>query len=182
MKRIFVISLFGVLLGIGGCTTAVAALFTPGGSALLDGHFVVPVRGTITQPFGCTSLSIEPASNSCSSGHWHSGVDIATALGTPIHATLGGTVSVINSAIGYGLHIVIDHGDGVTSLYGHLSAAAIPDGTTVGTDDVIGAVGSTGNSTGPHLHFEIRRNGVAEDPQIDIDLSHPPTTEENSHG
>lgn len=130
------------------------------------GAFVKPVTGaSISQGFGCTSVSVEPVDSACTGGHWHSGIDLAAAAGTPVIATASGLAHVIVSAVGFGLHVVIDHGGGVESLYGHLSAVDVVDGQVVSGGQLIGAVGSTGNSTGPHLHFEIERNDVAEDPR-----------------
>ena len=129
------------------------------------GAFVTPVRGaSISQEFGCTSVTIEPVDTACTGGHWHSGIDLAAPTGTPVVATAAGIAHVIYSATGFGLHVVIDHGGGLQSLYGHLSAVDVVDGQPVSAGQLIGAVGSTGNSTGSHLHFEIDRNGIAEDP------------------
>lgn len=130
------------------------------------GEFVKPVaRASISQGFGCTSVTVEPVDTACPGGHWHSGIDLAAAMGTPVVATAAGTAHVILSATGFGLHVVIDHGGGLQSLYGHLSSVDVVDGQTVAGGQLIGVVGSTGNSTGPHLHFEIDRNGIAEDPR-----------------
>ena len=128
--------------------------------------FVKPVSGaSVSQGFGCTSVDIEPVDTACASGHWHSGIDLAAPTGTPVVATAAGIAHVIESAIGFGLHVVIDHGGGLRSLYGHLSAVDVVDGQVVSGGQLIGAVGSSGNSTGSHLHFEIDRNGIAEDPR-----------------
>lgn len=155
-----------------------AGLGVAGAGAALRGvpesGFADPVPGAaISQPYGCTALAIEPASRACAAGHFHSGVDLAAATGTPVRATLAGVARVLVSAGGYGLHVVLDHGDGLSTLYGHLSAVAIADGETVAAGEVIGAVGSTGNSTGPHLHFEIRRDGLPEDPSLDLTQGSP---------
>ena len=74
------------------------------------------------------------------------------------------------SATGYGLHVIIDHDGGLSSLYGHLNSVLVESGDVVLAGEVIGTVGSTGNATGPHLHFEIRRDGIAEDPRLDVAL------------
>ena len=130
------------------------------------GVFVNPVRdASMSQGFGCTSVSIEPVDTACPGGHWHSGIDLAAPTGTPVVATAAGIAHVIGSATGFGLHVVIDHGGGLQSLYAHLSAVDVVDGQVVSGGQLIGAVGSTGNSTGSHLHFEIDRNGIAEDPR-----------------
>jgi murein DD-endopeptidase MepM/ murein hydrolase activator NlpD len=85
-------------------------------------------------------------------------------------ATLPGIATVVISATGYGLHVIIDHGGGLSSLYGHLNTVTVTTGDYVEAGEVIGTVGSTGNATGPHLHFEIRRDGIAEDPRQDLAL------------
>ena len=159
---------------VGVITAVIAVLLavsTAGAQAVLQtpvatGAFVKPVRGaSISQGFGCTSVSIEPVDTSCPGGHWHSGIDLAAPTGTPVVATAAGIAHVLYSATGFGLHVVIDHGGGLQSLYGHLSAVDVVDGQPVSGGQLIGAVGSTGNSTGSHLHFEIDRNGIAEDPR-----------------
>lgn len=95
----------------------------------------------------------------------HDGYDIcaSTGEGTSVYAAATGTVSVAGWYGGYGKCVVIDHGDGVQSLYGHLSDITVQVGTKVRVGQKIGSEGSTGNSTGPHLHFEVRKNGVAVD-------------------
>ncbi len=133
--------------------------------------FTRPLVGAIiSQPYGCSPYAMEPADAHCSSGHFHSGIDLAAPQGTPVMAALPGSVHVVVSPAGYGLHILMDHGDGLSTLYGHLSRTVVIDGDRVAAGVLIGAVGSTGNSTGPHLHFEIRRDGVTEDPALDLAL------------
>ena len=131
-----------------------------------SGRFGWPERGVITQPFGCTDFLLEPVDLSCPSGHTHTGLDIAAPNGTPIGAADSGVVSLANfGARGYGNYIVITHGNGYSTLYGHLSAINVSVRQTVQAGQVIGAEGSTGFSTGPHLHFEIRLNGIPQNPQ-----------------
>jgi murein DD-endopeptidase MepM/ murein hydrolase activator NlpD len=160
--------------------TALIALVLCGGTAIASGPavstgagvtFVKPLTHSwISQGFGCTSFSFEPVDLACPGGHWHSGIDLAAARGTPVVATLPGVVTVIVSATGYGLHVIIDHGGGLSSLYGHLNTVVVLSGDDVDAGQIIGTVGSTGNATGPHLHFEIRRDGIAEDPRLDVAL------------
>ena len=159
---------------IAASTVAVAVLLTGGtgaagvalGVTANGAVFVKPVHGaSVSQGFGCTGVPIEPVAPSCPGGHWHSGIDLAAARGTQVLATAAGVAHVLLSAAGFGLHVVIDHGDGLASLYGHLSSVAVDDGAHVVAGQPIGAVGSSGNSTGPHLHFEIDRGGVPEDPR-----------------
>jgi peptidoglycan DL-endopeptidase CwlO len=160
--------------------TALITIALCGGTALASGSvasdpagavFVKPLTHSwISQGFGCTSFSFEPVDLACPGGHWHSGIDLAAARGTPVMATLPGTVSVFVSATGYGIHVIVDHGGGLSSLYGHLNTVLVESGDVVLAGEVIGTVGSTGNATGPHLHFEIRRDGIAEDPRLDVAL------------
>jgi Peptidase family M23 len=140
-------------------------------SLALSGDWVRPVDGAVvTQQFGCTPYGFEPLDPSCPSGHIHTGIDLAVPLGTPVRAAMPGIAHVIASTTGYGLHVVLDDGDGLTTLYAHLESVAVLDGDDVDAGDVIGAAGSTGNSTGPHLHFEVRRDGIPEDPTLDVAL------------
>jgi len=158
------------VVGIGLCgATAVAGGAVAGTASGVA--FVKPLAHSwISQEFGCTSFSFEPIDPACPGGHWHSGIDLAAARGTPVMATLPGIATVILSATGYGLHVIIDHGGGLSSLYGHLDTVVIVSGAYVTAGQEIGTVGSTGNATGPHLHFEIRRDGIPEDPRLDLAL------------
>ena len=92
------------------------------------------------------------------------GVDLAAMSGTPVHATGPGVVITAAYNGGYGNEVEIDHGNGVTTIYGHMSSIGVHVGDTVDTGTVIGRVGSTGRSTGPHLHYEIRRDDTPIDP------------------
>ena len=135
-----------------------------------SGKWRWPVDGMITQGFGCTSYPFEPYDPSCASRHFHSGIDIANDTGTTVHASDGGIVHNYTMSCswgglcGYGHYVIVVHAGGFTTLYGHLSGYAIADGTQVDKDTVIGYVGSTGASTGPHLHFEIDLSGMPVDP------------------
>ena len=97
---------------------------------------------------------------------YHSGQDIGAPLGTTIIAADSGTVSVAANGWngGYGNYVIIDHGGGRATLYAHMSSIAVTAGSSISQGDIVGYVGSTGKSTGPHLHFEVRENGVAVDP------------------
>ncbi len=160
--------------------TAVIAAGLCGGTALAAQSvatsatgiaFVKPLAHSwISQGFGCTSFVFEAVDLACPGHHWHSGIDLAAGRGTPVMATLPGVATVVLSATGYGLHVIVDHGGGLSSLYGHLDTVTVVTGDYVGAGAVIGTVGATGNATGPHLHFEIRRDGVAEDPRLDVAL------------
>lgn len=113
---------------------------------------------------------IWPASGTVTSGYgarWgtvHKGIDIANATGTPIWAATGGEVFHAGPFGGYGNAVLIDHGGGMTTLYGHQSRIAVSVGQQVTRGQVIGYIGSTGNSTGPHLHFEVRYRGAPQNP------------------
>ena len=117
---------------------------------------VVPVTGRITSRFGAVE-SIRD--------HTHKGIDIAATRGTPILATASGKVSFAGWSSGYGYLVKIDHGNGVETYYGHCSKLYVSAGDTVEAGEQIAAVGSTGNSTGNHLHFEIRLDGKQVNPQ-----------------
>lgn len=101
-------------------------------------------------------------------GSRHPGTDIDGETGEPVVAAAAGTVVWAGSApagySGYGTVVIVDHGEGVQTLYAHLSAVAAAVGQTVAASDRIGSIGSTGHSTGSHLHFEVRRGGVITDP------------------
>lgn len=115
-----------------------------------------PVSGIISSRFGARS-SIRSSA--------HTGLDIATSTGTPVAAAASGTVTFAGWKGSYGNLMVITHSNGVQTYYGHCSKLYFSAGATVSQGQTIAAVGSTGNSTGPHLHFEIRVNGVAYNPQ-----------------
>ena len=98
----------------------------------------------------------------------HGGIDIAAALGTPVLAAADGTVTAVNMddprGGGYGYYVKLDHGSDIATLYGHCSVICVTSGQKVSRGEMIARVGSTGNSTGDHLHFEIRINGLKQDP------------------
>ena len=118
---------------------------------------IKPVSGVITSRFGSMD-SIR--------SHAHSGLDISAPRGTPIKAAAAGTVTYSGSCgDGYGNYVVISHGNGVKTLYAHCSQLLVKKGQTVAQGEVIAKVGSTGNSSGNHLHLEVRKNGVTYNPQ-----------------
>jgi len=95
----------------------------------------------------------------------HKGIDFKAPAGTPVKAGGEGIVKTVNlHKGGYGIHVVIDHGDGFETLYAHLSEALVKEGQEVAPGQLIGKVGNTGASTGPHLHYEVRENGIPKDP------------------
>ncbi len=95
----------------------------------------------------------------------HSGLDLGAPTGTPVRAALEGTVTSAREAGGYGNLVVVRHANGVETRYAHLSSIAVEPGQVLDAGAVLGAVGATGRATGPHLHFEVRQNGIAEDPE-----------------
>jgi murein DD-endopeptidase MepM/ murein hydrolase activator NlpD len=129
------------------------------------GSLLMPVNhATLTQPFGCTSLEIEPWSAACPGGHFHSGIDLAAPLGTPVHAATSGSVVMHRDRGGYGLYIVVLRDPQLSTLYAHLDWPLVQPGDVVAAGQLIALMGSTGNSTGPHLHFEVRLAGIPVDP------------------
>jgi hypothetical protein len=117
-----------------------------------------PVAGSISSPFG---WRVHPITGK---NRFHSGLDIAASRGTPIYAVQPGWVVFSGTYAGYGNLVVIEHADGLHTWYGHSSVILKQSGEWVNAGDNIALVGSTGNSTGPHLHFEVRIRGEAVDP------------------
>lgn len=123
-----------------------------------SGQLGWPASGEITSPFGYRTHPIWGTTI------YHAGIDIGVDEGVPVHAADGGTVVWSGWMGGYGYAVVIDHGNGLSTLYGHNSELVVSEGETVGKGQVIAYAGSTGNSTGPHVHFEVRVNGDPVDP------------------
>ena len=135
-----------------------------------------PHRFTVSQGFGCTDVAAEPAPPRpyvCppdgahpAFGHFHTGMDLAASNGEPVFAVAAGTVHVVESDGGFGVHILLvpPAQTTVVYLYGHLSRVSVLDGESVSAGEQIGFVGSTGNSTGPHLHFEVDVGGLPVNP------------------
>ncbi|MDX1621339.1 MAG: M23 family metallopeptidase, partial [Nitriliruptorales bacterium] len=128
------------------------------GTAPGPGGLFWPTNGYKTSDYGWRTHPI------FGSRRMHTGVDISGSTGQPIIAAAGGTVVHAGWRGGYGLAVVIDHGGGMATLYAHQSSIAVGTGQHVDGGQVIGAVGSTGYSTGPHLHFEVRINGEPQNP------------------
>jgi murein DD-endopeptidase MepM/ murein hydrolase activator NlpD len=119
---------------------------------------IKPVHGWYTSRFGYRS---DPYTNR---PHMHAGLDMAAPPGTPVYAPADGVVSYVGYENGYGKLVSIDHGYGVVTRFGHNSRVFVEQGQKVHRWDVISAVGNTGRSTGPHLHYEVRIHGIAVDP------------------
>jgi murein DD-endopeptidase MepM/ murein hydrolase activator NlpD len=121
------------------------------------GIFKWPAGGRITDRFGFRTKS----------GRWHNGLDIASLKGAPVVAADSGFVTFAGwTDVGYGNLVVIDHRNGYETRYAHLQAFFVTAGQSVGQGTVIGAIGSTGNSSGPHVHFEIHHKGVRKNPEM----------------
>lgn len=119
-----------------------------------------PVTGTITSNFGYRGNPIGGGTG------FHEGLDIAVDYGTPVRATASGKVSMAGWVDGYGNLVEIDHGNGFVTRYGHNSMLLVVQGQEVKAGDIISLAGSTGRSTGPHVHYEVRVNGTPTDPLL----------------
>ena len=119
-----------------------------------------PVNGTITSNFGYRGNPIGGGTG------FHEGVDIAVDYGTPVRVTASGKVTMAGWVDGYGNLVEVDHGGGFVTRYGHNSMLLVVVGQEVKTGDIISLAGSTGRSTGPHVHYEVRVNGKPTDPML----------------
>jgi murein DD-endopeptidase MepM/ murein hydrolase activator NlpD len=124
------------------------AIVAPSGSGVLGW----PVTGPVTSGFGMRW------------GRMHEGIDIGVGVGTPVRAAAAGTVIYASWMSGYGNLVVVDHGNGLSTAYAHNSSLAVSVGQSVAAGEIVSYSGNTGNSTGPHVHFEVRVNGTAVDP------------------
>ena len=162
---------------LGSLPPGFATPSTTPGSAQFDW----PAPGaTLGQPFGPSPYDFEPPYDGYP--HFHTGVDLVRGEGSPIIAAAAGiVVAATPGDVGYGNHIIIAHAGGFLTLYGHLETMLVTPGTVVTAGELIGLMGSTGNSTGPHLHFEVRFNSQPIDPlpflpAIPPGASAPPTS------
>lgn len=115
-----------------------------------------PVEGPIIAPFGVRWEADGPTI--------HRGVDIVVPTGTPVYAMSSGKVSFAGTMTDFGLVVLVDHRDGISTLYAHLSQILVVEGQAVTRDESLGLSGASGNATGPHLHFEVRGRGHQLDP------------------
>jgi murein DD-endopeptidase MepM/ murein hydrolase activator NlpD len=115
-----------------------------------------PARAPLTSPYGLRTLGTRL--------DMHHGVDLGVPVGTDVRAMAGGTVTVAGAKSGYGLAVMVDHGMGWVTLYGHLDRVDVSVGDHVRAGEHLGLSGNTGLSTAPHLHFEVRRFGRSRDP------------------
>ncbi len=127
-------------------------------TALADAPSIWPIEGVVTSSFG------EREDPFNGEGAFHAGIDISAPYGTPVRATADGEVSSAAMGSGYGREVALDHGHDVRTIYGHLSAIAVLPGQHVIRGQVIGYVGQSGRSTGPHLHYEVRVHNVPVNP------------------
>ncbi len=136
----------------------------PAGKTIAGLRLSWPMTGfVITQGFGPTSFALEPPLGPYK--HFHTGVDMSAPLGTPVRAAADGVVVAVgHGATGYGNYVIIAHGSGIATLYGHLLQTTVAVGQKVLGGQLVGLEGSTGYSTGPHLHFELRVNEQVTDP------------------
>lgn len=133
-------------------SSAVGGMLSGGKYKAGTGQLGLPVNGQFTSPFGTRW------------GRLHGGIDIAVPTGTPVHASDTGTVRIAGWMGGYGNYICIQHSSSMSTCYGHNSSLRVSVGQSVSKGQVIAASGNTGNSTGPHVHFEVRINGTQVDP------------------
>ncbi|MBN1881768.1 MAG: M23 family metallopeptidase [Deltaproteobacteria bacterium] len=127
--------------------------------------FGIPTSGTIMSHYGYRVCPFD-----CSRIEFHSGIDIANNSGHEIFAAADGVVSRTGWTSGYGVSVVIDHNNSVSTLYAHLSESLVVDGQKIKKGELIGLMGSTGLSTGPHLHYEILINDQRMDPMMFWDM------------
>jgi murein DD-endopeptidase MepM/ murein hydrolase activator NlpD len=151
-------------------------IFIPGATRQLPVEVITPAepsadsRGAPLTPDMAGAVFLWPVSGSINSGFgrrgqsFHDGIDIAAPEGTPIRAVEQGEVIYSNQLRGYGNIVIVRHGGGIVSVYAHNQANLAREGKQVARGEIIARVGSTGRVTGPHLHFEIRKNNSAQDP------------------
>ena len=147
-----------------GAGLAMVTRTLPVGTTLPGLTLSWPIAGAqITQPFGPSELVLEPPMGSFP--HFHTGIDIAARLGTSVTAAaVGIVVAVAHTQVGYGNYVIVAHGGGIMTLYGHLLETDVKVGDLVARGQRVGLEGTSGMSTGPHLHFELRVNEQVTDP------------------
>lgn len=138
---------------------ALAQVTREAGSVLAALPARLPLRSALNSGFG---PRFSPWTGT---QEFHAGLDLAAAAGTPVKATAPGTVRSAGSAAGYGTSVVLEHGQGIETRYGHLQSAAVARGQRVERGQLIGLSGNTGRSTGPHLHYEVLADGRPVDPR-----------------
>ncbi|MDR2403362.1 MAG: M23 family metallopeptidase [Spirochaetaceae bacterium] len=124
----------------------------------LGDFFIYPIRGRLSSPYGWRNDPISGVRR------YHAAIDLAAALGTPIKAAMDGVIATVGTNSVYGKYIIISHSNGFQTMYAHLSVVSVSQGARVNQGAKIGEVGTTGYSTGPHLHFAVYKNGRAVNP------------------
>jgi murein DD-endopeptidase MepM/ murein hydrolase activator NlpD len=159
-----------------GAGLAVVARTLPVGVALPGLILSWPIAGArITQPFGPSDLYLEPPLGRYP--HFHTGIDLAAPFGAPVTAAADGVVVAVNhTSIGYGNYVIVAHGGGIMTLYAHLLDTNVKVGDLVSRGQRVGREGSSGLSTGPHLHFELRVNDQVTNPMSYLPALIGPTT------
>jgi murein DD-endopeptidase MepM/ murein hydrolase activator NlpD len=159
-----------------GAGLAMMSRTLPVGASLPGLTLSWPIAGArITQPFGPSNVLLEPPLGPYP--HFHTGIDLAAPFGTPVTAAAGGVVvAVANTTVGYGNYVIVAHGGGIMTLYGHLLETDVQVGDQVARGQRVGLEGSSGLSTGPHLHFELRVNGQVTNPMPYLPPLSGPTT------
>jgi len=154
---------------LNGSLSVGGKLIVPGGTKPYIARTVTAYSGPISDSAEASGLFYWPTSGVLTQGYWygHRAIDIGAAVGTAVRASDNGFVSFAGwTDIGYGYLVVVEHQNGYQTYYAHLSNIFVREGEAVSGGQVIGAMGSTGNSTGPHLHYEIRYNGYPTNPLI----------------
>jgi murein DD-endopeptidase MepM/ murein hydrolase activator NlpD len=159
-----------------GAGLAMVTRTLPVGTTLPGLTLSWPIAGAyITQPFGPSELLLEPPLGPYP--HFHTGIDLAARIGTPVTAAaVGVVVAVANTQVGYGNYVIVAHGGGIMTLYGHLLETDVRVGDHVLRGQRVGLEGTSGMSTGPHLHFELRVNDQVTDPMPYLPPMNGPTT------
>ena len=124
----------------------------------------VVIGATVTQPFGCTSLELEPFDSDCPTRHFHTGIDLAARIGTDVYSATAGNAHVGYDPAGAGNYVEVVMDPHVRILYCHLSEVRISSGQEVTPGQLIGLVGATGLATGPHVHLQVEVDGTPVDP------------------
>lgn len=158
-------SMFDEVLIRDELTLALASLVESGALPSSSPHFVVPAEGRITSAFG---MRRDPFHRRC---RFHTGIDIANVRMSKIKASADGVVRSAGRRGAHGRSVTIDHGNGFSTTYSHLTRLFVKRGHVVRAGDTIGGMGKTGRATGSHLHFEIRKNGLPVDPLSHLMIS-----------
>ena len=139
---------------------------------------LLPTIPALAYPLALPAEQVDPwgwrYSDSRAAWRMHTGVDFAAPSGTPVLSALPGQVVLAEEINGYGLTVIVDHGQGLQTLYAHLQSLGVAVGTQLNQGDVLGLVGMTGRSTGPHLHFELRRSSNGQRLALDPTPHLPP--------